>query len=218
MYGKSHIDGRHGREYLSYACTGRKHKQICNNREVRKEYIESYILKQLQVNLFSERSIKKLSFMLSDYSKRSKSRFDSEYNLAVQDLNEINRKINKIIELVSESGISIDTVKGELKQLEERKHQVENCIQDIEEKNNVPLLSEEMLTQMISQAKKAVDTGNILECREVIESFVQSILVYRDRVEVKFKISISDEDNDTLSPLTIEEKLTELKAGYQKVI
>jgi site-specific DNA recombinase len=218
MYGKSHIDGRHGREYLSYACSGRKYKKICHNQEIRKEYIESYVLKQLQVNLFSEHSIKKLSSMLSDYNKRLKEKSDTEYNSAMQDLGEINKKIEKIIQLVSESGISIDTVKEELKRLEDRKRQAESCIQEIQGQNSAPVLSEAMLTEVIHRTKDTLNTGNLAELRSVIEHYIDSVIVWNDKVEVRFKINIPDEESDALFPLTTEGKLAELRADYKKTV
>ncbi|GHV57942.1 hypothetical protein FACS1894216_22580 [Synergistales bacterium] len=63
MYGNSHIDGRHGKEYLAYECSGKSYKKICDSKGVRKENIENYVLGQLQNNLFSASSMEKLSVM-----------------------------------------------------------------------------------------------------------------------------------------------------------
>ncbi|GHS87981.1 hypothetical protein AGMMS49957_08820 [Synergistales bacterium] len=41
--------------------------------------------------------------------------------LARKELDEINRKIDAAVRLVSDSGVSIETVKGNLRELEERK-------------------------------------------------------------------------------------------------
>ena len=74
MWGKSHTDGRHGLEYLSYECCGKVYKQNCRNRGVRKEHIENYVLDEMQEKLFSENSIKKLASMLTAYGDKMKMR------------------------------------------------------------------------------------------------------------------------------------------------
>jgi site-specific DNA recombinase len=100
MYGNSHIDGRHGTEYLNYECSGNAYKKICQSRGIRKESIENYVLDQLQEKLFTQGSIKKLSSMLSDYGKKMMEESKGELNNAQQELERINGRIDKIIELV----------------------------------------------------------------------------------------------------------------------
>jgi hypothetical protein len=102
--------------------------------------------------------------------------------------------------------------------LEDRKRQVECCIQEIQGQNRAPVLSEAMLTEMIHRTKEALDAGNVAEHRSVIEHYIDSVTVWNDKVEVRFKINIPDEENDALSPLTTEGKLAELRADYKKTV
>jgi hypothetical protein len=57
---------------------------------------------------------------------------------------------------------------------------------------------------------------NISECRHFISNYVESVTVYRDKVEVKFKIAVPDGSNDTLCPLKVEHDLMEVKERYRK--
>jgi hypothetical protein len=47
---------------------------------------------------------------------------------------------------------------------------------------------------------------------------VESVTVYRNKVEVKFKIGVPDKNNDTLLPLMVEYDLNELKEKYKKAM
>jgi site-specific DNA recombinase len=210
MYGNSHIDGRHGKEYLAYECSGKSFKKICDSKGVRKENIENYVLDQLQNSLFSANSMQKLSARLCDYGKRMLEESKDERDNAVRELEGINRRIEKIVTLVSESGISIETVREELKRLEEKKHTVEGELHELGIRNNAEIMSEETITHMIGKSKELVQARNISECRKIVSNFVKNVIVHRDRVEIKFKINVPDEENN-LSPLTRIDELSVVK-------
>jgi site-specific DNA recombinase len=216
MWGKSHIDGRHGLEYLNYECSMKNYKQNCGNRGIRKESIENYVLDELQDKLFSENSIKNLTSMLTAYSTKMKSESQVEIDEAIRELDDIKNKMDKIIQLVADSGISIDSVKDEIKRLENRKLTVESYIQETRLESNVSAISEEMIAGLINKSKEFVNVRNISECRSFIGSYVESVVVYRDKVEIKFKIAVPDKDNDTLSPFIVQHDLEELKSRYKK--
>jgi hypothetical protein len=184
---------------------------------VKKESIENYVLDELQNTLFSENSIKRLASMLSEYSAKTRNESQIEIEGVISELDEIKAKIDRIIQLVADSGISIDTLKGELKRLEERKLAVEGYIQEIRMKENTSAVSEEMIFGMINKSKELVRVRNIPECRNIIGNYVESVTVYRDKVEIKFKITVPDKDNGALCPLKIEHDLKALKEKYQKV-
>jgi site-specific DNA recombinase len=185
---------------------------------VKKESIENYVLDELQDTLFSENSIKRLASMLSEYSAKTRNESQKELKGALCQLDEIKAKIDRIIQLVADSGISIDTVKNELKRLEERKITVEGDVQEIGMKENTAAISEEMIVGMINKSKELVRVRNISECRSIIGNYVESVTVYRDKVEIKFKIAVPDKDNSMLCPLKVEHDLEALKGKYQKAV
>ena len=218
MWGKGHTDGRHGLEYLNYECCGKAYKKNCSNRGVRKETIENYVLDELQDKLFSESSIKKLASKLSAYGTKMKAESQTELDEAMGELDEIKTKMDKIIQLVADSGISIDSVKSELKRLEERKMTVESCIQGINMGDAAAAISEEIIIGLINKSKDFVKTRNISECRGFIGNYVEGITIYREKVEIKLKIAVPDEDNNALNPLVVEYDLKEMKARYKKAV
>jgi site-specific DNA recombinase len=107
-------------------------------------------------------------------------------------------------------------MKDELKRLEERKLTVEGFIREIRMKENVGAVSEEMIYGMINKSKELVKARNIPECRKIVGTYVESVTVYRDKVEIKFKIAVPDKDNSALCPLKVERDLEELKGKYKR--
>jgi site-specific DNA recombinase len=218
MFGNTRKCGRNKSRYSSYKCAHRANHKGCMNKEIRKEYLDNYVLDELYANLFSEKSIKNLSIMLNDYNRKKAEEADEETKFASVELEEINGKIGKIIRLVSESGISIETVKDELKQLEERKYFVEGYLRDIRLKNNIATISEGTIYELICKSKDFVQTRNIAECQNFIHSYIEKVIVYNERVEVLFKIHVPDNASDTVIPLKSGENLDLLKKDYRKAM
>jgi site-specific DNA recombinase len=218
MWGNSRIDGRHRVEYQSYECRGKTYKQNCCNRGVRKEHIENYVLDELQEKLFSENSIKRLASMLTEYGSKVKNASQTEIDSAMQELDVIRVKIDKIIQLVADAGISIDSVKDEIKRLDERRLTIESHIEAKQVEGNAAEVSDEIIIGLINKSKDFVKARNISECRGFIGNYVESVVVCRDKVEVKFKIGVPDKNNGTLLPLIVEYDLEALKEKYKKAV
>ena len=67
----------------------RSEHQGCDNKELRREYLENYVLDALYKALFSEASIKQLARMLSDYNLAKAKESNKEMQLAGKELVEI---------------------------------------------------------------------------------------------------------------------------------
>jgi site-specific DNA recombinase len=218
MFGNTRKCGRNKSRYSSYKCAHRANHKGCANKEIRKEYLDNYVLDELYAKLFSESSIKKLSIMLNDYNRKKTEEADKETKLVSIELEDIDGKISKIIRLVTESGISIETVKDEVKQLEERKHFMEGYLRDIRLKNNIATISEDAINDLICKSKEFVQAHNIAECQNFIHSYIEKVTVYNERVEVFFKIHVPNDVNDTVIPLKTEGNLDSLKKDYRKAM
>ena len=70
MYGNTRVCGRNKSRYSSYRCYGGANKRGCKNKEIRREYVDNYVLDELYEKLFSHYSIQKLTTMLNDYNNQ----------------------------------------------------------------------------------------------------------------------------------------------------
>ena len=68
MCGNVRTNGRLSGNYASYRCSGQHNKQGCRNSEIRRNYIDNYVLDELYNRLFSKVSIRNLTEMLNDYN------------------------------------------------------------------------------------------------------------------------------------------------------
>jgi len=204
-------------KYVTYRCGNRATKNECTNTELRREYLEYYVLDELNRRLFSESSIKKLSRMLTDYNNRKVETNKAELELADTELSNVMEKISTVVKLVAQSGVSIDTVSNELRELDERKRFLETYISELTLKNAGVKITEDMIIELINRSKDYVRTRNIPEIRQFINAYVEKVVVYQDTVDVVFKINIPNGE-DELAPMVSNGNIKELQQEYIKVM
>lgn len=65
MQGNSRISGRSKERYISYRCGHKDRAKPCQNKEIRREYIEAFVLSELQKKLFNDDVIPQLTSKLN---------------------------------------------------------------------------------------------------------------------------------------------------------
>ena len=142
--------------------------------------------------------------MLNDYNQRVASETNSELDKAKAELAENQRKVSSIIKMVTEAGISIDTVKADLMTLEQQKQYLEGYIRELEAENRANSISEEQVREIIRKSGEFIRTHNIAECRNFIDSYIERVIVYDDRVDIIFKVNVFDKVTGTVSQMKSE--------------
>ena len=57
--------------HVTYRCGCRHRTHSCDNKEIRREYIEDFVLDQLEKRVFSEKAIPKLAAQLNEYQEQA---------------------------------------------------------------------------------------------------------------------------------------------------
>jgi site-specific DNA recombinase len=214
MQGNTRIDGRKKHLYASYDCANKRHKRNCDNPGIRKERIEEFVLDELYSKVLSVISILDITERLNAYNAKMAEQGSEEIRLANKELNAITGKIDRLLRLVTESGVSSATVTGELKRLEESKAYLESRIAGMEVNKKMESFSEDITAELLERSREAVKTRNLMECRGLLSSFIESVLVYKDRVEVKFKVQVPGIDDNGLVSIESGEPIEEIKGNY----
>ena len=218
MSGNTRKDGRGRSEYSSYNCQGKHNKKSCDNRCVRKEYIENFVLSELYENILSEVSIRDITGRLNTYSEKISERGRGDLEHAEKELAVTKEKIQKLLKLVLETDVSSDTISEELKRLDDSKKYLEGRIEELAANDAAVTFTEEITTELLVQSREIVRTRDLVECRNLIYAFVDTVMVYRDRVEVVFKVNVPDAEGRNLIPLRMVQSKEDLIEGYRKAI
>lgn len=65
-------------KYVTYRCGNRDRTKQCDNKEIRREYVEMYVLHQLAQRLFNDSAIPHLVQMLNEYQQKSNTSINKE--------------------------------------------------------------------------------------------------------------------------------------------
>ena len=215
MYGNTRICGRHKSRYSSYRCTAGANKRGCKNKEIRREYIESYVLDELYERLFSNYSIQKLTAMLNDYNSRIAQESDSDIKRLEKALAENQRKISNIFNFIMENGFASDTAKATLTALEEEKKLLENQLKEITDKNTSNAISEAIVKELMEKSGEFLRTHKLSECRNFITSYIDKVIIYESKIEVIFKINVIDEQTEEIVPMRSETTRKNIMRKYK---
>ena len=189
MQGNKRKD-KYNNDYISYRCGCRKQKRNCNNREIKRDLLEEFILKELEEKVLSDEKIpyiaKELNSKLQSNKVENEQLFD---NISLK-LDKTNKEIENILNAIM-SGIINDTLKNKLSELENIKLNLEIEMKEIErssENDGKVNITEEQIKIMFSKFREFVLDRNIPECKKFISQYVKEVLVYRDHVEVLFNV------------------------------
>ena len=203
-------------QYVTYRCGNRDRTKQCDNKEIRREYIEMYVLHQLEQRLFNDKAIPHLVQMLNEYQLKSNTSINKELTEMGLKLKEIQKQITNIVKAI-ESGFFQESFKTRMTELEEEKQLLGISIQQLSIRDTAVEITEENLRNMFKMFKQFVTEKNIPECKKFIQSYVQKVVVYQDHLEVTFKVAFSLEQKNNIYSFKTSVKLTNLFKTYRKV-
>lgn len=173
-----------------------------------------YVLHQLEQRLFNDKAIPHLVQMLNEYQQKSNSITTKEVSEMEIKLNEIDKQIANIITAI-ENGFFQESFKTRMTDLEKEKQSLEISIQQLKIKDTVVEITEESLQKMFGMFKQFVTEKSIPECKKFIDSYVDKVIVYKDHLEVTFKVVFSFEQKNNIYSFKTSVKLTNLFKTYR---
>lgn len=206
MQGNKRKD-KYGNDYISYRCGCRKQKRDCKNKEIKRDYLEEFILTELEKHILNDEAILVLSKELNERLKAKSNNNQEMLNNLRSKLEKVNKEIENILNAIM-SGIVNSMLKDKLDELEQVKLNLELQINELSiESNGVESLdiTEDQIRSMFSKFKEFVLTRNLPECKKFISDYIKEVVVYRDHIEVIFNVVFSFIDDRITHDLRITE-------------
>ena len=204
MQGNKRLD-KCRNEYVSYRCSCRKQKRDCDNKEIRRDELEEFVLTELEKHVLNDEAIPILS---KELNERLKTKSNSNQEMLTNFRNKLD-KVNKEIENILNDIMNVivnSMLKDKLDELEQVKLNLESNINELSmESNSVESvdITEDQIRSMFGKFKDFVLTRNLPECKKFISDYVKEVVVYRDHIEVIFNVVFSFVDNDITHNLHI---------------
>lgn len=191
MMGNTKFSGRNKLKYVTYRCGNRDRSKACHNPELRREYIENYVLSQLQEKIFNNKAIPVLAKQLNDYHSSKSTSVKSEQQRLTKSLEGVDRQIENIVNAVA-GGLNNPTILKKLSSLEQQKAELETKLIETRQVKEKAVITEEYLQQLLSGFKDHITSRNLPEIKRFIGSYVEKVIVYKEYVDVIFKLQVVD--------------------------
>ena len=194
---------KYGNDYISYRCGCRKQKRDCKNKEIKRDYLEEFVLTELEKHVLNDEAIPVLSKALNE-SLKTKSNDNHEMLTNLRNkLEKVNKEIENILNAIM-SGIVNNVLKNKLDELEKVKLNLELKINELSVESDDVVsvdITEDQIRSMFGKFKDFVLTRNLPECKKFIGDYIKEVIVYKDHIEVVFNVVFSFDDDNIIYDL-----------------
>ena len=176
---------------MTYRCAtnANKGKSGCVNKEVNRNYLEKFILEYIETELFDADRINEAADRFQEYGKQKEQDSNNEIYRLKRSLQGYETSKKRLIKRLAatESEVVIDGIESEIEAITEKEASLKVQIEEAEAKR-VILPDKETIKIYLQTAKKQLKTGSLPEIREIIDRFIDKIIVNRETVEIVFKL------------------------------
>ena len=178
--------------YVSYRCSVRKKTRTneCDNKEIRKEYIEEYVLSELERKIFNDKAITYIAEGINKNLQKQNNVDSEKKAVLLKQMEEVEGQINNIVTAIT-NGFFQEEFKSKMDELKNRKIELEVKLSEIESKDINQIVTEADVRSLLSNFSGYVISRNVPECKKFIRDFVKEVIVYKEHIEVIFNVSFS---------------------------
>jgi len=188
--------------YRYYKCTSAKKTKTCDKRAIKKDWIENIVIDKIVAVLWDDELIEKVTKRIMKLQKEE----NTTLVTLQKQLSETNRGINNMLNAIQQ-GIITDASKDRLNELETTKRNIETEITK-EQIKHAPITEEQI--RFWFEGFRSYDITKLEYRKRLVDAFVNSIIVFDDRIEFYFNyrdgvetLSLKDLDkcSDLVDPL-----------------
>jgi site-specific DNA recombinase len=188
--GARKFSGRNKTLYVTYRCFNRDRTAdaVCTNKEIGRDRIEKFVVNELVDKVFNESLYKQ---WLREYEKDRSAREKvggGEIRDIEKTLENLNEQIGNIVLGIAQNSNTSRAMYDKLSELEVRKAETEAELVRSRSLMQIPDVTEEDLRVAYDRAREMLRSGTLPEIRQVINLYVQKVVVYREHVEVYYHV------------------------------
>ena len=161
-----------------YKCVGVKRKKDCDKKTVKKEWIENLVIEQIKKIIFNDDLISDLV----DLAYNALQVENTALPLLRKQYTQVQKSIDNLLNAM-EQGIITPSTKERLEALEQQKNEL--SVQIIKEEAARPTITKEEILFWFHRFRK-LDTDKIEHRRRLIDSFINAIYLYDDKIAFIF--------------------------------
>lgn len=181
MVGECGTSKGNNKTYRYYKCAGAKKYKDCKKKPVKKEWIEDLVIESIKKIIFNDELIDNIANSLVEAQKKE----NTVLPLLQKDYAEIQKGIDNLVNAI-QIGIVTASTKERLESLE--KQRTEISIRISQEELRHPTITKDEIVFWIKRFRE-LNTNNLSHRRRLIDSFINSIYLYDDKMVITFNYS-----------------------------
>ena len=185
--GNRKYSGRNKTLHVTYRCNGRYRKINCSNKEIRREYIENFVINKLSEFVFDDRLIPVLTKEYKSYQLEKNNKIFERRDNFEKRIKELSREISNIVTVIANTA-SI-ALAEKLTEMESEKAQMLTKLKQIEDDCCLKAVEESEIAEAFKTARKLLANRNLSTLQKLIDVYVDRVIVFKDRVEVFFNFT-----------------------------
>lgn len=178
------------RRKYRYECNYRKRTRQCGMSPVGKTWIEDTVINKLEKEILNEKSIQILARKVYEYYLKQRKDETGEGGYLKKEIKEIEKKINNLVDVIVETGKKASSLVDKITLLEQQKATLEERLQQWQVRHEEEIITLEKITAYLNHHRETLLHGDPMEQKQVIQEFVEKVVVYNDDIKITFKISV----------------------------
>ena len=179
--------------YRYYKCVGVKQHKGCDKKTVRKDWIEDFVVKQIEKVLSDDALLENIADTIMEIQSRE----NTVLPMLRKQYADLQRGIDNLLNAIQQ-GIVTPSTKQRLEDLENQMSDI--SVQIIKEEMSKPLLTKNQILFWFHRFRK-YNTHRLDHKRRLIDSFINAIYLYDDKMVITFNYK---DGSETLSLSEIE--------------
>ena len=181
MVGNSRHSGRSKLLHVTYRCPSRKY--CCCNKEINRDYLENYVGELIESQILNASALKKLQRKIEKHAETAHIPTESQRE---RELKEIDTALKNVAEAI-EVGLLTDMLVARLKELEQRRAELQKQI-SVEQIENTPVAID--VQMLLAEYKELRNSPSSPDYKEFIRSFIDRIDVGTYSVKITLKTGL----------------------------
>ena len=170
-------------QYVSYRCTHKNQKVKCHNGEVNRDVLDKSVVQLISKIVFDESRIEEIVSAYRKYHNSQDDNYTQEIKRLEKLIDSVNYKINNTTNAIASIGFS-QALADSLKSLENEKISLDIELENVKAKARETTLTEDVILEAFRYAKSEFENGTLKGIKEIVNLFVDKVVVYEDKVEI----------------------------------
>lgn len=173
---------------VTYRCNNQSRRTniSCTNREVNRDYIEAFVLRQIERSIFNKRMANVILERFEEYLREKNKEMSQTLNRLESQIHEIDGKLENLSDVLAD-GVDRrqrQIILGKMEKLEDEKVALQEYVMQEKAALELDIPDRNELLLCFRKAQEMFREQSLEEMQQLIDLYVEKIIVHKDEVEV----------------------------------